>query len=280
MAITRTAKGTASDKSSSLTLTLSSIQVARRLLIVGITYDDGNGHPVVKWGGVMLVMVERVIGNGIVSATYAYRRRRDAKTKNIVAKWTTTGPTAKALYATTIAEVASLDLKSSLAQAGTTAPNSGTAATSNTAKEIFIGTMGSEGPSSDAAGTPQDSYTAGQRVGTTGSPPISNVTCQEIFKIVSATESTQAKLSGVTSRDWCSVLTTWSDDNRSTFNTTQHDYDDLEDIADSNDQDDKDYFIAYNILLGQNEMFHVDPDTGVRTLKATWKPNTSGWITV
>jgi len=97
MAITRTAKGTASDKSSGLTLTIASVQVARRLLVVGISYDSGNGHPEIKWGNHVLTPIETVSGNGIITRIAAYKRRRAAKTKSIVATWTTAAPTAKAM---------------------------------------------------------------------------------------------------------------------------------------------------------------------------------------
>ncbi len=281
MSITRTAKGTATDKTGAATLVISSVQVERRLLVVGIAYDVGSGSPVIKWGNQLLTPMSTVSGNGVTTRLAAYRRRRDPKTKDIVATWQSPVPTAKAMFASTFSEVGTIDLTSGLSQAATGSPNSGTAATPNFDDEVYIGAMGSEGPSSDAAGTPSNSYTAGQRAGTAGAPPVSNITIQEIYKIVSAAESTQAALTGATSRHCSSVLTTWRDRLRRRFSILfPYDYEEMEDIFDAADLDMQNGVMRYNELLERNEMYEVDLEAH-GTLKATWEDDdTNDWVTV
>ncbi len=281
MAIARTARGTASDKTSSLTLDIPGVQVARRLLPAGITYNDTHGPPEATWGNHKLDLIEEISANGIVTALYAYRRRRGAKTRTLQFGWQGTAPVAKAAWCSTYSEVGTLDLVSSASQIATTSPNAGASQTSNFADEVFIGVMGAEGPGNDAVGSPSNGYTLDedQRAFTNGAPPPSNVTCHEIFKIVTATESTQAEITGAVSRDWCSVLTTWVDTRENDFNNTQYDQDEIQDRAEIDDLNERDYFIKPNDLLGQNEMIHID-SSGVRTLKMTWKPDTAGWVAV
>jgi len=214
VAITRIAKGAISDKSSALTLTINSISLDEdTMLVVGIGYDFGLGVPEIKWGDHILELEKANSGNGVASRILSfYRRRGGTATNNLVATWTTTAPESKAMFATQVLGASTVDQESQNTQVATTSPNAGTSVTSLFDDEIFIGCMVSEGPSNDVPGTPSNGYTSGQRVGTTGVPPVSNVTVEEIYKIVTATESTQAEITGTESRDWTCVLGTFSAD--------------------------------------------------------------------
>lgn len=211
MTITRTALGTATDKTSALTLTISNVTVdPGASLLVGIGYDVGDGEPIITWGQQTLDIVRTVSGNGIVArvASY-YRRAADPRTNDLIATWTTTAPTAKAMIAVEVLDVAAQDVVNSQAEAATTDPDSGTATATSFADEFLFGICVSEGPSSDAIGTVQNSFTSGQRAGTVGAPPVSNITIHEIYKITTATESAQAAKTGATSRNWATILATF-----------------------------------------------------------------------
>lgn len=208
MAITRTAKGTASDKSSGLTLTISSLQLVQyTTMFIGIVYDTGQGAPVVTWGGQTLTPRESVSNSGIITAVYIIWKRTATATNDLVATWTTTAPTAKAMFATQVASVRRRDVMKTNTGTSTT-PGSGALQTTNWNDEIFFGIFGSEGPSGDDAGTPASSYSSGQRVGTTGGDADTNVTIHETFKIVTSTDDTRARKTSVTSRDWVVILCT------------------------------------------------------------------------
>jgi len=213
--IVRTAKGTKQDKTGATTLSIANVQLNPTnygaLLLVGIAFDDSGSAeaPIITWGPFRLQRVYFRTGNGLTVIFYAYmRQKREAATNNLVATWTAP-PTAKAMFATEITGVGQQEIETRGGGAAQTSPAAGAEVTSVEPVQIFIGAMASEGPQSDAAGTPQYGYTAGQRIGTAGAPPVSNITIQEIFKIVSGTEATRAQLTGVTSRDWSCILASY-----------------------------------------------------------------------
>lgn len=79
--------------------------------------------------------------------------------------------------------------------------------------DFAIGAFISEGPGTDDAGTAEIkdegefvSASFGQREGTVGAPPRSNVTVQEIFLELTSVASTEARLRGATSRKWNAML--------------------------------------------------------------------------
>lgn len=84
----------------------------------------------------------------------------------------------------------------------TTAPGSGSTGASSITSEIALGFLVSNGPQGDTAGTPQSSYTDGQRRGTVEGT--TDLTIHEIYKIGDFSSGTAAQLTGATSRDWVS----------------------------------------------------------------------------
>lgn len=89
------------------------------------------------------------------------------------------------------------------------APTSNATATTAQADEILIGAVGTEGPSGDTAGSWSNSFSAGERLGTTGGSQPSNITLSEGYRIVSATGAYTAAKTGITSRDWAAAIATY-----------------------------------------------------------------------
>jgi len=89
-------------------------------------------------------------------------------------------------------------------------PTSGATATTTQADELLIGAVGTEGPSTDTAGTWGSSFTAGPRLGTTGGYfGTSNITASMGWRIVSSTDAYTASKSSITSRDWAAAIATF-----------------------------------------------------------------------
>lgn len=204
--VAHTAKGTATDKSTGLTLSLASVLIAQNArIVVGLAYDVGAGAPVVTWGADELTDDNTVSGNGITAKTVSFYHTGAADTRTVTATWTTTAPTAKAMYVSELTEVNEVERRRGNSQAATTNPTSGIR-TGDFYDEVYVGTMGSEGPPSDTSGTVQGGYTSGQRAGTAGAPPASNVTVHEIYQIPDEPGATEAEKTGTTSRDWSTNL--------------------------------------------------------------------------
>jgi hypothetical protein len=94
-----------------------------------------------------------------------------------------------------------------------TTPTVGPTGTTTQASELLIGVIGTEGPVEDAAGTWQNSFTAGPRAGTTGGTATSNWTVSMGYRIVSATGAYTAQKSGITSRYWAAAIATFKTEN-------------------------------------------------------------------
>jgi hypothetical protein len=89
------------------------------------------------------------------------------------------------------------------------APSSGATTTTTQAAELLIGAIGTEGLDGDIAGTWDNSFTAGPRLGTTGGTADTNITISLGYQIVSATGAYTASKSGITSRDWAAMIATF-----------------------------------------------------------------------
>ena len=219
MTAIRTARGTNATKNGALTLTISDVTIAApAMLHCAIGYDSGSGEPVsVKWG--RHILNERIANAdfGVVCRQYGKEiLGTESRTHDLVFTWETTAPTAKAAFATQWANAYRPDRKSGAGQSASGSPSTGTSLETRFRGEAFIGAMVSEGPSSDAAGTPSNSWTAGQRIGTVGAPPVSNVTIQEIYFIQAdndVTQTVEGAITGATARDWSSTLTTYRQPN-------------------------------------------------------------------
>jgi len=94
------------------------------------------------------------------------------------------------------------------ASGSSTTPSSG-AATTVAADQLLIGAVGTEGPGSDTAGTWGNSFTAGPRAGTTATTGDAEITVSLGWRSVAAAGQYSAAKSGITSRDWASVIATF-----------------------------------------------------------------------
>ena len=120
-----------------------------------------------------------------------------------------TPPTVCAAFVTEGTGAASPGVDATAGASGTsTSPSSGATATLAQANELCIGVIVTSGPSTDAAGTPSNGYTAGQRVGTTGG---GDVTVAEIYKIVSSTSAQTFAKTSITSRAWRALGATYKE---------------------------------------------------------------------
>lgn len=281
MAITRTGSGTATDKTGSLTLTLAGVSAQPGdLLVVGLAYDVGQGAPQTKWGQRICKPVVTVSGNNVVTRIVSMiYDGATARTRSIVATWDTTAPTAKALVASTFSPggvpFGIKDVTASQSQAGTAAPNSGTAVLINYADEVLYGVFGSEGPGSDTVGTVQNSWTSGQRAGTVGAPPVSNITAHEAYKIVTATESAQASKTGATARNFSTVMATFRPVDLSGKGVSQTDIDDNLEWFESQGLDTDQMMFVFNSELDRVEVHDVTTSTLKR-----YFDRSSGWVSV
>lgn len=212
MPITRTARGTpASDKSSSLTLTVPGVLIVPEArIVVGLGYDSGSGAPVITWGGNTLEDdITEAFGGVVSKISSFYKAGGVNQTLDVTATWTTTAPTAKTMWVEQFTGANALEAGTASGAGGTgTSPASG-AKTTKFYDEIHIGNIVTEGPSSDTIGTVSNGWTNGQRVGTTGAPPASNVTSHGIFLLSELPGSAEAAKTGITSRDWSATMITY-----------------------------------------------------------------------
>jgi hypothetical protein len=226
MAITRTALGTAVNKAGTADFSLTGGVVAGQILVVCGVHDYGNdlGTPLrllnissgeasnltIDAAAVNTSGVESAILSVIVPTTKAWDgqfpfiRYFVSADANAIAVIRLDG-----LTSTPIDKI-STGIGSSLTA------SSGATSTTAQADEILIGGIGWEGPDGDDAGTWQNSFNAGQRLGTTGAGAASNITVQEGFLIVAATGAyTAAVTRTANSRDWAAAIATYKE---SSFN--------------------------------------------------------------
>ena len=102
-----------------------------------------------------------------------------------------------------------LDKTSTGENDGSATASSGATASTTQANELLIGGIGTEGPDGDTAGTWQNSFTAGPRLGTTGGTADTNITASMGWRIVSAIGTYTASKTGMTARDHASAIATF-----------------------------------------------------------------------
>lgn len=206
MAVTRTAKLTASSKSSGTTLTLASVAMTTgHLLVVSLAYDDQTLDSV-TWGGQSLTLGDPALGAG-VRTRLAWGIILSGGTQTITATWAASivakAMTASSYTCNTASVVFNEDANQTNSGLGTAASTPALSAIVGGTDSLLVGCVGTEGPSGDTAGTWATPSTNGQRVGTTGNPAAGNVTVSEAYQIAPAAGATPAlSKTGMTSRDW------------------------------------------------------------------------------
>lgn len=210
MAVTRTAKGTASSKTSGTTLALASVSsTLGRLIVVHLAYDDQTLDSV-TWGSQVMTLGDPVLGAG-VRTRLAWCVADATATRTITATWAS-ALTAKALVVTEYScSTGGVSLQTvhngTNSGSGTSASISAIGPIQGGTDSVTVGVVGTEGPSGDTAGTWSEPNTNGQRVGTTGNPANSNVTVSEGYRIAATAGSSPAlSKTGMTSRDWGAAI--------------------------------------------------------------------------
>jgi hypothetical protein len=212
MAVTRTARGSATSKTSGSTLQIAAQSLtAGHLLVVYLAYDDQTLTSVF-WGTQQLTLGDAVLGAG-VRTRIAWCVADATASRTITATWA--APlVAKAMVADSFSS--SVAGMIPLTRDTFNATNAGTGTTASTAamgaivggtESVTVGVVGTEGPSGDTAGTFAEPNTAGQRVGTTGNPAAGNVTVSSAYRLGPTAGTTPAlSKTGMTSRDWGAAI--------------------------------------------------------------------------
>lgn len=208
MVQTRTAKGTASSKTSGTTLTLSAVTCdVGSTLVVGVAWKDGGNSdkPTVKFGNKDMKFVtgsEEVTGDTVVRQ-YRKKIRKGGKARDISITWTN-AKLARCMFATQITEASVKDVQAGRNDTAATTPATSTPAAapdSNVANTIQVAAFAARGPNTDTAATAGAGHTIGQRVGTVGAPPASNITLQETYEALTAVGAVRSTITLTTARD-------------------------------------------------------------------------------
>ena len=209
----RTPKGTVTAKAAGSTLVLPDVELKTNYgVVVGVAYDITNGSPTVKFGGTSLKkLIQRhdaVGGQGV--SLWVKPQIWNGRIADIIATWS--GDIgARAMWVTEIDNYTIVDVDKGNIQNPTTTPNTLYTDLVNYMPAFCIASHVGNGPVEDAQGTPDQGddpvMSLGQRDGTTGSG--FNVTIQETFATASditPVPQVRSRLIGVTSRNYCSVV--------------------------------------------------------------------------
>lgn len=219
MAITRTALGTGQSKTTTITITIGNVVVAGDQLFA-IFASDSQIFPA------SIVYYPQTGGSGVQFDAKDVEANNDTNVVTSISRYSapaaSTDAGARIVIANTVSSAAAIIKISGLtsspfdkSSAGTgpggsgTPPTSGATAPLSQADEICIGAIGTEGPDGDAADTWLNSFSAGQRLGTTGGGGTSNITVYEGYKIVSATTAQTAATTPGVFRDWAACIATY-----------------------------------------------------------------------
>lgn len=272
--IVRTAKGTATSKVSGTTLALASVEIiAGSSLVVGVTFDAGQGPPVVTWGNRELSRIVLQSQGGASTALFLLRHVNNTNTRTITCTWAG-AIVAKAMFATMVTGVQIQDVDAKQGQTTTQDPTTGVAATSTEPDTIQISALGSQGPSSDTPGTIGEGHTGGQRAGTTGGGAATNVTVHETYEILSATGDVRAAKTGATSRSWANVILAIKQSFRGHQGITPSDLQVVEGLFEADALDWENHAFKYNAALDRWEVYDV---TNIGTLVAFMAAGDSVW---
>ena len=202
-----TAKGTAAVKAQASPWTaLSGIALNQGDTLLVCTGTVGTSITGITWNGVALTSTTGN-GNGKIYAL----TNATAGTGNIVVS-TSAASTGIAISATAVSGLlisSSLDKTHAAGPTTSTSPSSGATATTTQASEFLYGCVDTNSDVVDTAGTWSNSFTAGQRNGTTGGVATTNETVSDGYQIVDATGTYTAAKTGITSAAWDAAIATY-----------------------------------------------------------------------
>lgn len=213
---TRTSKGTASSKAAGSTLTISDVTLSEgATLVAALGYDDALGHPTsVKWGGRKLhSRIDRDPGGYDIAHSVWTLRSKRGGTRDLVATWSN-NINERAMVAVELKGTRRIDVSAANNDStATTTPTTGTTPTPDTGYAFALAFFVSEGPQNDTvtSGTIDDdglpaTATEGQRAGTGGAPPLSNITVQEMYLEMTSAVASQGDLVAGTARKFISSI--------------------------------------------------------------------------
>lgn len=209
---TRTALGTAKLKASGTTLQLASQSLNQGdFLAVAVGFQQQSLPSSVKWGNRDLSksasQINSTSGHG--TGIWVLRTVANTDTRNIDVTWGS-AIGARVLYALKIdANYIRDQVATAIATASTT-PSAGPTSALTEFNEFALVAACSRGPSSDTAPT-ATGWTAGQRDGTVGAPPVSNITLAEFYQWPTDKTALTFSGTGATSSDWAVCLATFRD---------------------------------------------------------------------
>jgi hypothetical protein len=186
------------------------------MIVVGLCFDNSAGDPTsVTWGGIPLRLKIKRENNvaGMTTALFLRRRVRNGGNNDIVVTWPG-NIQARAMFVTVLRGVNSVDDASgNIENPATTDPVTGTTTVLEFPNTFAMGVFGSEGPPSDLSGVAEiqndgvfQPATEGQRVGTAGGGPNTNVTVQEVFLPLDSNVATQGRLVGADNNRWANLI--------------------------------------------------------------------------
>lgn len=208
----RVPKGTVQAKDTGDTLILPDVAVKKNnLIVVMLAYTAQLGAPLtVKWGERELGQRSNKvnIGSGLEASMWTVPAVVNNGTRDIVATWDAPGDTdeARAMIVTVVEGANVVDVCSARQLDATTDPATGAVVTTTVDNTFHVALFASKGPSNDTVGTPGSGHSGGQRIGTGGPVPISNVTIQETYEELTSIGACRGTLTGATERDWASII--------------------------------------------------------------------------
>lgn len=210
--VTVTAKGAASDKtsiSSWTALSGVSLNAGETLLVCLSTKGTVTG---VTWNGQSLSNDIQSFPTTNGSAYIFSLSNVSAGTGNVIVNYSAAVDTGKALTAssaTNLYKAAALDYSGANSGNGTAPSSLFFIGSTNYEEQLLFGCINTNGPVEDAAGTWSNSFTGGQRTGSTGGVADTNNTASEGYYQVSLMNTYWAEKSGVTSRNWGASMATY-----------------------------------------------------------------------
>lgn len=217
---TITAKGTSKDKASGNTLRVNNVSMNEdAALVVCVAYDNAEGPPTsVTWGNRPLKRrVNRDPGTpDIGMSVWTAASINRTKTEDVVCTWSG-NILERVMVVTSLEGVNKINEKKGADETVDTAdPATGLTDHMDSVSDLALAYFAMEGPAAnDTVGTLEirdaasfATATTGQRDGTAGAPPISNVGIQEFYLDLTSCIATNARITGATSRKWCCAIVT------------------------------------------------------------------------
>jgi len=267
-----TAKATASSKASGTTLATSSLAFTPGAMqVVALGYDDAatGVHPVTTWGNRILANrpapATRNPGTYDIAMSVHVLSRVKRGTSHVITGTWQSAIVEKVLACGEIVGKNRIDLAAGNNDSVATAnPVTGTTGTLSFADDFAMAFFVSEGPSGDTAGTMQiqdggswTNVTGTQRIGTSGAPPLSNVTIQVGWLQLTSSQATQGRIQTATSRLWTSAIVTFTESDDLRSGITPSDVSDVDLIFEDHTPplDPEKKAFMWNSNLNRNEAF-------------------------